>query len=140
MQLLITFLFIVFALSAIVLVTVVLLQEGKGGGFGDAFGGAGQQTFGVGASGINKFTAVTAGVFLATALTITLLNKAESGGSVISEPGISVPADPFGTGNSTGVNTPTGGGAGGGGAAGGGAAGGGAAGGGAAGGGQPEGK
>jgi len=96
MQLLITFLFIVFALSAIVLITVVLLQEGKGGGFGEAFGGAGQQTFGVGASGINKFTAITAGVFLGTALTITLLNKVESGGSVIGEPGIEAPPVPEG--------------------------------------------
>ena len=96
MQLLITFLFILFALSAIVLITVILLQEGKGGGFGEALGGAGQQTFGVGSAGLNKFTAITAGVFLGTALTITILNRIESGGSVISDPGISAPLSPGG--------------------------------------------
>lgn len=86
MSLLITFLFIVFALSAIVLVTVVLLQEGKGGGLGDALGGAGQQTFGVGSKGINKFTAITAGIFLVTALAITVLHRVDSGGSVVTTP------------------------------------------------------
>ena len=105
MQLLITFLFIVFALSAIVLITVILLQEGKGGGFGEAFGGAGQQTFGVGASGINKFTAITAAVFLGTALTITYLNRIEAGGSVVVEPGVEAPLAP-----GLGGATPTGGG------------------------------
>lgn len=95
MQLLITFLFIVFALSAIVLITVILLQEGKGGGLGDAFGGAGQQTFGVGSSGINKFTALTAGIFLVTALAITVLNRLESGGSVLTPPSIDAPASPL---------------------------------------------
>ena len=85
----------------LVLVTAVLLQEGKGGGLGDAFGGAGQQTFGVGASGINKFTGVVAVVFLASALSIHLLNRAGSQSSVVDGAGGSVmdtpaeaPADP----------------------------------------------
>jgi protein translocase SecG subunit len=102
MSLLITFLYILFVIAAIVLITVILLQEGKGGGFGEALGGAGQQTFGVGASGINKFTAITAGVFLGAALTIHVLNRmgAESsvveGGSVLdapADPGAAAPAD-----------------------------------------------
>ena len=59
MDLLITFLYILFVLSAIVLVVVILLQEGKGGGLTSALGTSGQQTFGVGASGINKFTGWT---------------------------------------------------------------------------------
>jgi protein translocase SecG subunit len=83
MSLLITFLYILFVLAAIVLITVILLQEGKGGGFGEAFGGAGQQTFGVGASGINKFTAITAGVFLGAALTIHVLNRMGTESSVV---------------------------------------------------------
>lgn len=70
-----TLLYLVFVFSAIVLVVVVLLQEGKGGGFGDALGSAGQQTFGVKASGIHKFTAYVAVVFLASAVSIHVLNR-----------------------------------------------------------------
>ena len=65
-----TLLYILFVLAAIVLVVVVLLQEGRGGGLTDALGTSGQQTFGVGASGINRFTGATAAVFLVSALLI----------------------------------------------------------------------
>jgi len=78
MALITTLLYIVFVLSALVLITVILLQEGKGGGFGDALGVAGQQTFGVKASGIHKFTMVVALVFVGTAVTIHLLNRTSS--------------------------------------------------------------
>ncbi len=70
-----TLLYLVFVFSAIVLVVVVLLQEGKGGGFSDALGTAGQQTFGVKASGIHKFTAYVAIVFLVSAISIHVLNR-----------------------------------------------------------------
>ncbi len=46
-----------FILLALLLMLVVLLQEPKGGGLSAAFGGAGQETFGVQAGGVNKFTA-----------------------------------------------------------------------------------
>ncbi len=72
-------LYLVFVLSAILLVVIILIQEGKGGGLGDAFGGAGQQTFGVGAKGITKFTAAVAVVFLVSAVAIHLVNKQASG-------------------------------------------------------------
>jgi len=62
-------------ISAVVLVVVILLQEGKGGGFGDALGTAGQQTFGVKASGIHKFTAGVAITFLGSAVAIHILNR-----------------------------------------------------------------
>jgi preprotein translocase subunit SecG len=75
MQLVITLLYILFVLAAIVLVVVILLQEGKGGGLTDALGTSGQATFGVGASGINRFTGITAGVFLVTALLIHIMNR-----------------------------------------------------------------
>jgi len=75
MSLLVTLLYIVFVLSAVVLVVVILLQEGKGGGFGDALGTAGQQTFGVKASGVQKFTAGVAIVFLLSAVVIHVLNR-----------------------------------------------------------------
>ena len=78
-----TLLYIVFVLAAIVLVVVVLLQEGRGGGLTDALGTSGQQTFGVGASGINRFTGATAAVFLGSALLIHVLNRGAVGGSVL---------------------------------------------------------
>ena len=83
MSILITLLYIVFVLSAIVLIVVILLQEGRGGGFGQALGEHGQQTFGVGAKGINTFTGWTAGVFLVTALFLHILNRNVTGGSVL---------------------------------------------------------
>ena len=61
---------LVFVFACLLLVAVVLVQEGKGGGLGNAFGGAGQQTFGVGTSGITKFTAVVCGVMLLSAIAI----------------------------------------------------------------------
>ena len=78
-----TFLYILFVIAAIVLIVVILLQEGRGGGFGQALGEHGQQTFGVGAKGINTFTGYTAVIFLATALVLHWLNRAEGSGSVL---------------------------------------------------------
>lgn len=83
MPILVTLLYIVFALSAIVLIVVILLQEGRGGGFGQALGEHGQQTFGVGAKGINTFTGYAAMVFLVSAIGIHMLNRRMSSGSVL---------------------------------------------------------
>jgi preprotein translocase subunit SecG len=85
MQLVITLLYILFVLAAIVLIVVILLQEGKGGGLTDALGTSGQATFGVGSSGINRFTGVTAGVFLVAALAIHILNRQFGEGSVVGD-------------------------------------------------------
>lgn len=78
-------LYIVFVLSAIVLVVVVLLQEGRGGGLTDALGTSGQATFGVGAAGINRFTFVMVGVFLCSALAIHFVNRAGVTGSILDQ-------------------------------------------------------
>jgi preprotein translocase subunit SecG len=95
MNLLILGLYVVFVLSAIVLVVVVLIQEGRGGGLTDALGTGGQATFGAGARGINMFTGIVAGVFLVSAVGITMLNKASSGRSVLDSGGDpAAPADP----------------------------------------------
>ena len=97
MQLVITLLYILFVLAAIVLVVVILLQEGKGGGLTDALGTSGQATFGVGASGINRFTGITAAVFLASALLIHILNRKVGEGSLAGEfgpPAQSAPLQP----------------------------------------------
>ena len=83
-SLLITLLYIVFVLMAITLVVVILLQEGKGGGLGEALGGHAQSTFGVGAKGINRFTAGVALVFLVSALGIHILNRMEQTSSAAS--------------------------------------------------------
>lgn len=83
-SLLITLLYIVFVLMAITLVVVILLQEGKGGGLGEALGGHAQTTFGVGAKGINRFTAGVALVFLVSALGIHILNRMEQTSSAAS--------------------------------------------------------
>ncbi len=64
-------LWLVFIFSAIILVVVVLLQEPKGGGLAEAFGGMGAQTFGVKATGITKFTAYVAVVFILSSILIT---------------------------------------------------------------------
>jgi len=94
-SLLITLLYIVFVLAALVLVVVILLQEGKGGGFGDSLGMAGQQTFGVKAAGIQKFTAIVAVVFLGSALLIHVLNRQQSSATLIDDPfGDSAPTVP----------------------------------------------
>jgi preprotein translocase subunit SecG len=90
-------LYIVFVLAAIVLVVVILLQEGKGGGLTDALGTSGQQTFGVGASGINKFTGYVGALFLGSALLIHVVNRMDSQSGVVDQFGqpvvVPAPAD-----------------------------------------------
>lgn len=61
--------------SSLMLIAVVLLQEGKGGGFGDAFGGMGTETFGARAGGVNKFTATIAAFFFVAILSVHLINR-----------------------------------------------------------------
>lgn len=68
-------LYLVFVVSAIFLTVVILLQEGKGGGFGDALGTAGQQAFGVKASGVQRFTMWLAIAFLGSAVLIHVLGS-----------------------------------------------------------------
>ncbi|HVS10990.1 MAG TPA: preprotein translocase subunit SecG [Planctomycetota bacterium] len=85
-----TLLYILFVVAAIVLVVVILLQEGRGGGFGEALGSHGRETFGVGSRGINTFTAVTAGIFLGSALLIHIVNRIQAEDTVFD--GVGAPA------------------------------------------------
>src|SRR5262252_1265552 len=67
----VTFLTIVHVFVCLFLILVVLLQAGKGGGMGIAFGGAGSQTvFGSSGAGnfLTKLTSITAFLFLVTSL------------------------------------------------------------------------
>lgn len=82
MELLLIALYTIFVCAAIVLAIVVLLQEGKGGGLTNALGSSGQQTFGVGATGINKFTGWVGGVFLVSAMSIHFANRVDANSSV----------------------------------------------------------
>ena len=81
----IVLLYILFVAAAIILTVVILLQEGKGGSFGDALGTAGQQAFGVKASGVQRFTAWVAFAFLASAVLIHILNNKRQNTSSLSE-------------------------------------------------------
>ncbi len=62
---------VLFFLSAVLLTIVVLLQESKGGGLAEAFGGVGAETFGVKTGGINRFTFLLAGIFCGSAILIS---------------------------------------------------------------------
>lgn len=61
---------VLFFLSSVLLIAVILLQESKGGGLSEAFGGVGAETFGVKSGGINKVTMTLAFVFGLSALVI----------------------------------------------------------------------
>ncbi len=83
-------LYLLFALAAILLIFIILLQEGKGGGIAGAFGGAGGQTFGVRAGGVNRVTMVLFAIFLITALSLNM--RGTDSGSVIADDLLDSPA------------------------------------------------
>src|SRR6185295_19089496 len=69
----ITFLTIVHIAVCLFLILVVLLQDGRGGGMGIAFGGGGSQTvFGSSGAGnfLTRLTSITAAIFLITSLSL----------------------------------------------------------------------
>jgi preprotein translocase subunit SecG len=81
-----------FFLSSLLLVLVILLQEGKGGGLSDAFGGAGAETFGVRSGGINRFTFGVFGVFVLSAMALHWMAGDPLKGSVMQGvPGVENP-------------------------------------------------
>jgi preprotein translocase subunit SecG len=65
----------VFFLSALFLIIIILLQEPKGGGLAEAFGGMGAQTFGVKSGGISRFTFTVFAVFMVSATLIHILRN-----------------------------------------------------------------
>jgi preprotein translocase subunit SecG len=80
-------LWILLLVSIFLLIGVILLQEGKGGGLAEAFGGVGAETFGVKAAGINKFTSIVGAVFLAVCIALTLFKPAPSSDPALKNPG-----------------------------------------------------
>src|SRR5688572_11925453 len=73
-----TLLSILHVIACIFLILVVLLQQGRSGGLGSAFGGASQQVFGGRGAG-NLLTRLTAGfatVFMLTSIVLAYLASA----------------------------------------------------------------
>jgi preprotein translocase subunit SecG len=70
-----TFLNIVHIFVCLFLILVVLLQQGRGGGMGSAFGGATAQVFGGRGAGnfMTRLTAICAVVFMATSISLAYL-------------------------------------------------------------------
>ena len=75
-----------FVLVCFLLVAIILLQEGKGGGLGGAFGGAGAETFGVQSGGVNRFTAWIGCSFFVLAVLYAAIRPPADDSSVFDEP------------------------------------------------------
>jgi preprotein translocase subunit SecG len=76
-------LYTLFFVSALLLILVILVQEGKGGGLGGALGGAGSETFGVRAGGVNKVTFVIFLVFALSAMSLHWTSEDSNSGSAL---------------------------------------------------------
>src|SRR6476661_9802750 len=72
-----TFVSIIHVFVCFVLMFVVLLQQGKGGGMGSAFGGASAQVFGGSGAGniLTRATAICAGIFMLTSVTLAYMSS-----------------------------------------------------------------
>jgi preprotein translocase subunit SecG len=72
-----TFVSIIHIFVCLVLMFVVLLQQGKGGGMGSAFGGASAQVFGGSGAGniLTRATAICAGVFMLTSVSLAYMSS-----------------------------------------------------------------
>jgi preprotein translocase subunit SecG len=72
-----TFLDIVHVSVCVFLMLVVLLQQGKGGGMGAAFGGGAQQVFGGRGAGniLTRATAVCAAIFMLTSVSLAYVSS-----------------------------------------------------------------
>lgn len=76
-----SFLLVVHVIIALVIVGLIMLQQGKGAEMGASFGGGGSQTvFGAAGSGnfFSRLTGVLVAVFFATSVVLAVLSK-ESG-------------------------------------------------------------
>lgn len=73
-----TFLNILHVIVCFFLILVVLLQQGRGGGLGSAFGGATAQVFGGRGAGnfMTRLTAICAVIFMATSVSLAYLSSA----------------------------------------------------------------
>ena len=76
----IAFLTIILIVSAVFLVIVILMQQGKGQEMGAVFGGSSQTIFGASGAGnfLTKTTAILAIIFLGSAFLITYISAKQS--------------------------------------------------------------
>ena len=89
------FITIIHYIVCIFLIIVILLQAGKGADIGAAFGAGGSQTlFGPrgAATFLNKMTAVVAGVFMITSMSLVVLTRVGSHGSVLEKVALPPPS------------------------------------------------
>jgi preprotein translocase subunit SecG len=72
-----TFVNIIHIFVCCVLMFVVLLQQGKGGGMGSAFGGASAQVFGGSGAGniLTRATAICAAIFMLTSVSLAYMSS-----------------------------------------------------------------
>lgn len=76
-------LYTLFFISALLLILVILVQEGKGGGLGGALGGAGSETFGVRAGGVSKVTFIIFLVFELSAMSLHWTSEDSNAGTAL---------------------------------------------------------
>ena len=79
-------LWFVFIVTALLLMLIILIQEGKGGGLGEAFGGMAAETFGVKAAGVNKATTILAVVWVLSAIFINKCSTVGSTSKIFDQP------------------------------------------------------
>jgi len=76
MEVLSTILYVVFALTSVVLVLIVLIQDEGGEGFGGIFGGGSATPFGPRSGNVlTRFTAILATLFILICVVLGLMNK-----------------------------------------------------------------
>ena len=75
-----TIVIVIHILASLALISIVLLQHGKGAGIGAAFGGSSQTVFGsTGAAPfLAKLTAIVAVVFMCTSLGLTFMGRQQA--------------------------------------------------------------
>lgn len=67
-------LYVIVVLVALMLIGLILIQQSKGGGFGSAFGGAGESVFGAhAASHLTKFTVILTTIFFLFTLALAII-------------------------------------------------------------------
>ena len=88
----IALLIVVHIIVSVIMILIVLLQGGKGAEMGAAFGGASQTVFG--SSGptdfLGKLTTWSAGIFMATCLSLAYLSSGKSSPSVMDKAPVAV--------------------------------------------------
>ena len=82
-----TFFLVIFAITAVLIIILVMLQDEQGEGFGGLFGGGGGgSTFGAtGGSVLAKATTVLGVLFMVTSLAVAMAYKSGEADNVISE-------------------------------------------------------